>query len=68
MNSIFCKDSPNRAKNEMNLFISYSEVQAIFYKISPNRVKNEMNSYISSFELPANLCKVSHFHLIPLPF
>lgn len=52
----------------MNLFISYSEVQAIFYKISPNRVKNEMNSYISSFEVPANLCKVSHFHLIPLSF
>ncbi len=68
MNSIFCKDSANREKNEMNLFISYSEVQAIFYKISPNRVKNEMNSYISSFEVPANLCKVSHFHLIPLSF
>ena len=42
-NDIFCKDSANREKNEMNPFISSSEVPPVLFKDSANREKNEMN-------------------------
>lgn len=37
--SIFAKDNANREKNEMNSFISYSEMQLILYK-NTNKNKN----------------------------
>ncbi len=56
---IFCKDSANREKNEMNPFISSSEVPPVLFKDSANREKNEMNPFISSSEVPPVLFKDS---------
>ena len=49
---ILCKDNANREENEMNLFISYPEMQLILCKDNANRENNEINSFFSYLYLP----------------
>ena len=59
-NDIFCKDSANREKNEMNPFISSSEVPPVLFKDSANREKNEMNfSIFIPLSFVANYVSIS---------
>ena len=52
-----CKGNANREKNEMNSFISYSEMQLSLCKGNANREKNEMNLFISYSEMQLSLYK-----------
>ena len=42
MQLTLCKDNANREENEINLFISYSEMKLILYKDNANREENEI--------------------------
>ena len=59
MPPILSKDSANRAKSKINLFIFFSEMPPILSKDSANRAKSKINLFIFFSEMPPILFKDS---------